>query len=487
MKKVISIMFLMMVLIPFGSAFAATLPSHYVDVLRGQPFKVNASSTTVFTDGNTATGAQMSGTWAYTFPEPVDIAGYSTYGVNGIYGSSTKVDVSHVAGTTQISGNTGNAFVELHLKGVTKVTLSRIGTEGGPGTFYDIKMYVDPTANPDASKFVINNLKAEQSGTDGVLLNWTAVESAYLTGYKVYLNGASYNAEIRTNSYRVPGLSLGQTYTFKVAPIDRGGHEYPGATVSHKMTEPDTTPPDKVPKVTVDPDVFKAVATWDASKADDLDGYRVYLDGKGFSGWIKTNRFTLEGLKPGTTYQLYVVARDTSGNVSEPSSVVKFTTKALVTDTEQEAKDGFLLVTWQKTEGASSYRIYLNNRLIATVGPNVFEYKITRDMGYNPANLVNRADVKAVMEDGTEGGSNNPTSPSEGVLDDALSFLKIDDMIATSLAFLAIYAPWIILILAVIFSPVLYGLVVKLMNYSRRKTDVPAVKGTVLNPYEKRR
>ncbi|MEE4565928.1 fibronectin type III domain-containing protein [Paenibacillus polymyxa] len=445
MKKVISITFLMMVLIPFGSAFAATLPANYVDVLRGKQFKAGATVTTVFTDGDTSTGTTMAGAWSYTFPEPVDIAGYSTYGVNGIYGSTTRVAVSHVAGTTVLSSNSGDSYVELHLKGVTGVTLQRVGTEGGPGTFYDIKMYVDPTANPDASKFVISNLKAEQSGMDGVLLNWDAVESAYLTGYRLYMNGASYGDVLKTNSTRVPGLSLGQTYTFKVVPIDRGGHEYPGATVSHQMIEPDTTPPDKIPKLTVDPDLFKAIATWDESKADDLDGYRVYLDGKGASGWIKTNRFTLENLKPGTTYQLYVVARDTSGNISEPSSIMNFKTKALVTDTEQEAKEDYLLVNWQKTDEAVGYRIYLNGRLISSVGPTVFKFKITRAMGYIPGAISNKAEARAILADGSEGGSNNPTAP---VLELGAGY-GVGDAFRAGIEFVKLFNGWVLIVLAI--------------------------------------
>ena len=46
---------------------------------------------------------------------------------------------------------------------------------------------------------------------------------------------------------------------------------------------------------------------------------------------------------------------------------------------------------------------------------------------------------------------------------------NVADMLATATSFLGIYGPWILLVLGVIFSPVLYGLVMKLVNYASKK------------------
>lgn len=45
----------------------------------------------------------------------------------------------------------------------------------------------------------------------------------------------------------------------------------------------------------------------------------------------------------------------------------------------------------------------------------------------------------------------------------------VPDMLSTSTSFLAIYGPWILLVLAVVFSPVLYGLVLKLIAWVSKK------------------
>lgn len=51
---------------------------------------------------------------------------------------------------------------------------------------------------------------------------------------------------------------------------------------------------------------------------------------------------------------------------------------------------------------------------------------------------------------------------------------NVADMITTATSFLGIYGPWILLVLGVVFSPVLYGLVMKLVSYAAKRN---AVKG----------
>lgn len=48
----------------------------------------------------------------------------------------------------------------------------------------------------------------------------------------------------------------------------------------------------------------------------------------------------------------------------------------------------------------------------------------------------------------------------------------VSDMLSTATEFLGIYGPWILIVLAVIFSPVLYGLVMKLVSYAAKRNQV---------------
>ena len=48
----------------------------------------------------------------------------------------------------------------------------------------------------------------------------------------------------------------------------------------------------------------------------------------------------------------------------------------------------------------------------------------------------------------------------------------VADMLTTATSFLGIYGPWILLVLGVIFSPVLYGLVMRLVSYAANKNKV---------------
>lgn len=49
---------------------------------------------------------------------------------------------------------------------------------------------------------------------------------------------------------------------------------------------------------------------------------------------------------------------------------------------------------------------------------------------------------------------------------------NVADMLTTATSFLGIYGPWILLVLGVVFSPVLYGLVMKLVSYASKKNQV---------------
>lgn len=509
-KKIMFMVFVsLLLLVPLNMVHAAEpedlLSGKMMINARGYKVPYAGGSTDKITDGDFSTnGPQLStnsGTYSYPygfyyeFPSTNTISSIVVKGGSTIsatlYGSSGQALSTTYFSATEVRAAAGTKkVIEPQISGVKGIYFAN-ATGNQLNFITEVQLFgtKDPVVNTDRDKFVVDNLSVVANTDTGVKLSWNAINSLFFKGFNVYQDGVLLRTIDQPNII-VNDLTKGKNYTFRIAPVDINNEVFTGNTIRYTVPLPDTTPPE-IPVLSGKAGNKKVDLKWNKSPDSDIAGFVVYQDSREIIRLAANDLgYTVTGLVNGTNYKFSVSAFDKSGNESRKSNEIALIPVAPpppVTETGQEQKDGYLLVTWKKTEGATGYRVYLNGRLVGTVGPDVLEYKITRDMGYNPANLVNRAEARAVMEDGTEGGSNNPTTPGEGVLDDALSFLKIDDMIATSIAFLAIYAPWIILILAVIFSPVLYGLVVKLMNYSRRKTDVPAVKGTVLNPYEKRR
>lgn len=348
--------------------------------------------------------------------------------------------------------------------------------------------------NTDANKFVINNLKYTSISDTAITLNWTPISSVYLKSYKVYQNNVL-KETIATNSYPITSLEPGETYSFKVTPVDTFNKEFPGATISYTVPVPDTTPPEKVQGVRVQPSKTSALVTWTKSSADDLAGYWIYVDGQkanesllisesyqltglkekttykvhvvaqdkagnvsensdearfqtdttppdqikgvkvqpsqtealitwtkssaddlaGYSVYVDGQKVTdlltsesykLTGLKTNTTYKVYVVAQDKAGNVSDKSDTVSFTTTIPTTDSDQEQTPEYILVTWTATPGAISYEVLLNGRVVGTAPADATSFKVTKAMGYNPQNLTNKTAVRAKFADGSTGGSN---------------------------------------------------------------------------------
>ncbi|HMN96145.1 MAG TPA: S8 family serine peptidase [Phycisphaerales bacterium] len=100
---------------------------------------------------------------------------------------------------------------------------------------------------------------------------------------------------------------------------------------------PDVTPPAAPTGLAATAGNGSVSLSWNASPEPDLAGYRVFrsTNGGGFSqitgSLLGSPSFTNTGLVNGWTYAYYVVAEDTSGNVSSPSATASAVPSATVT------------------------------------------------------------------------------------------------------------------------------------------------------------
>lgn len=231
-----------------------------------------------------------------------------------------------------------------------------------------------PAVVPEAP----TGLKAE--ARDGeVVLTWNSAERA--TFYNVYVNGELKKSGITDTTYTVTGLTNGTEYGFAVSAVSSTDNE--GAKSDEVKASPAKA---EVPEVTpAAPTGLMAAAgdgqaelTWNAS--ENAKSYTVYQDGKAIKIGLTDTRFTVTGLTNGTKYTFTVTA--TADKESVQSAAAEVTpAKPSVTlpaprNLKAAAGDEEVKLTWDKVDGATSYSVYMDGRLVKS-GITDAEYTVT--------------------------------------------------------------------------------------------------------------
>jgi chitodextrinase len=176
-------------------------------------------------------------------------------------------------------------------------------------------------------------------------LSWNASnDNIGVTGYNIrYRQGTTGSFTVLgttvSTTFVVTGLLPNTQYQFYVEAFDAAGNVSDPSNTVTITTLPtgggggDTTRPTQPTNLQASGTTNSTTTlTWDPSTDDvALAGYIVYirlgLSGSFSQAGTTTNTtFLVTGLQSNRTYQFYVVARDTSGNLSDPSNTVTITT-----------------------------------------------------------------------------------------------------------------------------------------------------------------
>ncbi|NEU27717.1 fibronectin type III domain-containing protein [Paenibacillus polymyxa] len=450
MKKKILILFIFFLSVPL-SAFATS--TNLNNLIAGKIATLTnkgaggdlskALTNGVTTDYNLYYASQV---YTYNFDTPVNISKlvvYTNYDVsrNVKMNVTLKNDKTY---TVAVPADIAGTGILVNYSDVVSVSFSSVGNMW----ISEFQVFDDSVLNTDADKFVINNLTASPVSLTTINVNWDRINSPFFKSYCVYVNNVLMGSPT-TNFYNYGPVSLtpGKAYVFKVTSLDINNKEFAPSEFGYTAPPPDTTPP-SVPKLLGSTGSRSVSLQWTPSPENDLAGYTVYQDGQAVRKVGRENGISIAGLSNDKSYRFSVTAFDTSGNESARSNEVELTPKSVITETEQETGPDYLLVKWTKTEGATGYRIYLNGRLIGSVGPTVFEYKITRAMGYIPGAISNKAEARAILSDGTEGGSNNPTAPT---LELGAGY-SVGDAFRAGIEFVKLLNGWMLIALAIVLA-----------------------------------
>ncbi|CAM4522440.1 hypothetical protein PbDSM24746_62640 [Paenibacillus macerans] len=444
--------------------------------------------TNKLTDGDINTFVTLGKDQAYKYPRMV----WSKFSADGsVTIDITKFYASFKGGNTKavyyrFYDHKGNQISAVTGSNGTTIYLNKNGVAGysieASGSFYvehylaEVSLEGTVHEPEDPAKYVISSLQLSNVSNTSFRASWTPVPAKNLKHYLVTINGSSQTTSNTTVLFEK--LDRNKSYTVTVRAVDIFDKAYDEIQGTYEFPPP--TPPARPGglKAEVSSDRTSIDLRWAKSTDGDFAGYDLYVtdvtagikERKLNSALMQGTTYTFRNAQAEHTYRFKLVAVNVYDQTSEPAEATITVTKK-VTDSDQEETNEYLLVTWTETEGAVGYKIYLNSRLIAEVGPEVREFKITKAMGYIPGALVNKAEVKAIFADGSEGGSNpgNGGGSGGGTPGKYLDFIGVIPMIETSIGFLWIYRLWIILIFAIIFSPVLYGLVIRLIAYAQKK------------------
>jgi len=206
---------------------------------------------------------------------------------------------------------------------------------------------------------------------------------------------------------------------------------------------------------------------------DHAIGYFVYRNGQRVNfAPITENHITVENL-PGGTYNFYVTAVNQNGVESARSAIIQVTVYDYVPNVRGKNDLGKVVVYWDPVPGATEYRIYKNGNFIATTDGTsytdtdvlkgeLYTYQVSAVVGgteYERSKPVSLrpGDYISIPDPGSIGGGGG-----------SRIFDSIQDVIRTGFSFVSKYSTWIMIVLAVIFSPVAAAFIIWLFRKVRQ-------------------
>jgi large repetitive protein len=311
-------------------------------------------------------------TWTAPASVGAGVAGYN------VYRGAIKINATTVATTTYTdAGASANQTLAYTVTAVETGTLAESPHSAAATVVYD-------TTPPPAA----TGLTATTPTNQSPWLSWSSGGPDALSGFAQYdvYRGATLIAQTTQTTLTDTSVVTAGTFSYSVKAQDTAGNLSTAATKSVLFDNvPPATPAGFAPAVA---QRTKPVLSWTASTdtgGSGIDHYEVYRDGIDL-GQTTTASFVDAAILSEGTYSYVIVAYDKAGNASPPTaahSVTYDTTApnaptgvaATATPTNQKPSVTFTAAsdpgTTTTASGVTSYRLYRNGALVATVAGTI--------------------------------------------------------------------------------------------------------------------
>ena len=166
----------------------------------------------------------------------------------------------------------------------------------------------------------------EVTCTSGVLTWEESKSETPVMGYDIYQDGKKI-ATISGTSYHLQGLQPNTSYEYAVQAFTENGTYSLLSDSITVTTAKDTTPPEVVKGLRMGKRTGATITLkWDKATDDvEIMDYEIYRNGEKIAT-VTECIYEDKELKENTTYEYYVIARDTSSQCSEPSNTISAST-----------------------------------------------------------------------------------------------------------------------------------------------------------------
>ncbi len=201
--------------------------------------------------------------------------------------------------------------------------------------YIDHPEYVQAIWNPVAdtqAPTAASNLAVTGTTSSTVSFSWTAgTDNVALTSYDIYMNGVI-KTSVPGLTTTIMGLTASTTYSFYVIAKDASVNSSPASNTVNGTTTifiPDTETPTAPTNLAVTGSSSSTVSlNWSASTDNvGIASYAIYVNNV-FKQNATSTTAIITGLTPSTTYSFYIIAKDTSNNLSVGSTSVDGSTSA---------------------------------------------------------------------------------------------------------------------------------------------------------------
>ncbi len=323
------------------------------------PYTYNWNSTTVTDGTHTLTAiATDSANLSSTATETINVANHTCSSApdappsfSGTSSSPTNINLNwgaSVAATgcsitgyivdqngAQISSTTGTSVNVNNLSPNTKYNFSVVATDNDGHTSAASSTTVTTQADttpPSAP----TNVTAKAINSAEVDLNWTAsTDNIAVAYYRIIRNGSLLTTvKYPATSYSDTTVSGNTAYEYQVAAVDTSNNvsaytdaqPYPVTTPKYISQAPPSAPSNLSSPLSTSSTISLTWSASTASTGNTIVGYRVYRNNTPVTT-VATTSYTDTGLSSSTTYNYFVKAIDSSGNLSTGSNNLTVTTQ----------------------------------------------------------------------------------------------------------------------------------------------------------------